>query len=115
MKNKLNSRQKKFLDVYLENPMLPLAKVARALAIPPNTVYRWKQQNLNGFNDVIEEELNNRWTEAKLMASETMFSLAREGDFKAAKYILDYHGFKPVDKVEQKIEQTTIEVNISED
>ena len=44
------------------------------------------------------------------MASETLFSLAAEGDFKAAKYILDYSGYAPTQKVEAKVDT---EINIT--
>ena len=44
---------------------------------------------------------------------ETMQSLAREGDFKASKYILDSLGYAPVTKIEADISKDII-INIEE-
>lgn len=111
----LTANQKRFIEAYLENPLLPTSEVAPKVGISPITVYNWKTENKNGFKDELQKRLDEKWEEAKYMASDTMFSLARGGDFKAAKYILDYAGYKPVEKVEQKVDNTiTIEVGIDE-
>lgn len=47
------------------------------------------------------------------MASENLFTLAREGDFKAIKYILDYSGYAPTKKVEAEVNQTVNEIKIN--
>lgn len=111
----LTSKQKAFIDAFIEYPTLPMSQHAEHLGIAAKTVYNWKNDNKNGFRDELEARLRERWEEAKYMASETMFSLCREGDFKAAKYILDYWGYAPAQKVEAKVEQTTtIKVDIEE-
>lgn len=109
----LNKRQIAFLDAYLENPLISMKAHAERLNIPINTVYNWKNRNINGFTDELEKRLSEKWEEAKLMASETMFSLAAEGDFKAAKYILDYSGYAPTQKVEAKVD-TDINITIED-
>ena len=47
------------------------------------------------------------------MAQATIEQLARDGDFKAAKYILDSLGYAPVQKVQAEV-QNSITVNIEE-
>lgn len=112
----IEARQNAFLDAYLENPILSMKAHAERLGINVRTVYNWKDNNINGFADKLQERLSRKWEEAKQMASEQMFSLAREGDFKAVKYILDYHGYAPAQKVEAKVEnKTVINVSIGDD
>jgi len=48
----------------------------------------------------------------KYKATQTMSDLVESGDFKAAKYILDYKGYAPTQKVEAKVEGD-ISINIS--
>ena len=112
----LNKRQIAFLDAYMENPMISMKAHAERLGINGRSVYNWKDNNINGFADKLQERLSRKWEEAKQMASEQMFSLAREGDFKAVKYILDYHGYAPAQKVEAKVDaKTVINVNIGDE
>ena len=111
-KKDVEARQNAFLDAYLENPILSMKAHAELLGINYRTVYNWKDRNINGFADKLQERLSRKWEEAKQMASEQMFSLAREGDFKAVKYILDYHGYAPAQKVDAKVESKTV-INVS--
>lgn len=106
----LTSKQKAFIDAFIEYPTLPMAQHAENLGIAAKTVYNWKSDNKNGFRDELETRLKEKWEEARYMASETMFSLCREGDFKAAKYILDYCGYAPAQKVEANVSS---EINIT--
>lgn len=106
----LTNRQKAFLDAYFENPFLSMTAHAKALGIPRETVYYWKKTNYNGFRDEMEAKLAERWNEAKYEASEAMFNLMRQGDYKASKYILDYSGYAPVNK--QEISSNDIKINI---
>lgn len=108
----LTPRQKAVIDAFIENPIIPMAEHARLLGIPVKTIYNWKYDNVGGFKDEMERRLAEKWAEAKYMASDGMFSLAREGDFKALKYILDYSGYLPPTRVEAKVEPTEISVTI---
>lgn len=111
----LTSKQAAFLDAYLSNPLVSMAALARAMSIPVDTVYGWKEKNIRGFADEMEKGLRQKWDEAKHMASETIFSLARDGDFKAAKYILDYSGYAPAQKIEADLNSNTINISIREE
>ena len=44
---------------------------------------------------------------------ETMLSLVRDGDFKAAKYVLDSQGYAPAQKIEASV-SNDININIEE-
>lgn len=109
----LKPKQKAYIEAYLQNPLLPMNEVAKMLNIPPNTVYNWKYQNINGFTDELNKQLQEKWDEAKFMASDNMFNLAKDGDFKALKYILDYKGFAAPTKVEAEVD-TTINITVGD-
>lgn len=104
----LNANQKAFLDIYRENMLLPIRVVAEMAGVKPNTVYDWKYKNINGFADEMQAMLDRKWDEAKYLASEMMEQLAREGDFRAAKYMLDHHGYAAPQKVEVESHNTVV-------
>lgn len=99
----LTELQQVFLDTYLESLPEPYAYVAESLGISRNTAYGWRYKNINGFRDELEARQRAAWDEAREAASETMFSLMRSGDFKAAKYILDYHGYAPTQRIQAEV------------
>ena len=45
---------------------------------------------------------------------ETMQNLARSGDFKASKYILDSLGYAPTQRIEAEISSTNIVINVDD-
>lgn len=109
----LTKKQQALIDAFIEYPLLPFAEHCRNLGIAPKTAYNWKSENKNGFYDEMERRLAEKWEQAKYAASETMFNLMAEGDFKAAKYILDYSGYAPAQKIEADV-NNVINVNIEE-
>jgi hypothetical protein len=62
----------------------------------------------------MDKVLEEAWTAAKFNASQKMFELGQEGDFKALKYILDYNGFAAPQKVEATVDNT-IHITIGDD
>ena len=69
--------------------------------------------NQQEFADELKARLAEIWKDSERMAMETMHSLAREGDFKAAKYILDSLDYAPAQKIQADI-STDININIEE-
>lgn len=110
----LTARQKAFIDAYIENPIIPMNEYARRMNIPAQTIYNWKSNNSNGFADELEIRLKRKWEEAKFMATDGMLSLAREGNFQALKYILDYSGYQPAQKQEVQVESNSINIKIGD-
>lgn len=108
----LKARQLQLIDALLANPMLPDTEIAKKLSINRNTVREWKRKP--EFQEELKARLAEQWADSERMAVETMQSLAREGDFKASKYILDSLGYAPAQKIEADI-KSDIVINIDED
>lgn len=105
----LKPRQLQLIDALLANPMLPDTEIAKQLNINRNTVREWKKKP--EFQAELRARLAEQWADSERMAVETMQSLAREGDFKASKYILDSLGYAPVQKIEADVHtDITIEI-----
>lgn len=96
--HKLSDRQLSVISFIIANPEYPYTVVSEQTGVPYSTLNRWKAQP--EFKEELQKRLRERWEEAEGLAQETMMSLCREGDFKAAKYILDSMGYNAVKKVE---------------
>ena len=105
----LKPKQLKLIELMLANPMVPDTELAKELNINRNTVREWKRKP--EFQEELKARLAEQWRDSERMAMDTMQSLAREGDFKAAKYILDSLGYAPATKVEADL-KTDIVVHI---
>ena len=107
----LKPRQLKLIELMLAQPMIPDTELAKQLNINRNTVREWKKKP--EFQEELKSRLAEQWRDSERMAMDTMQSLAREGDFKAAKYILDSLGYAPAQKIEADI-NSGINITIEE-
>lgn len=107
----LKPRQYELIEALIANPMKPDTEIAKELGINRNTVREWKKKP--EFQVELKARLNDIWADSERMAMETMQTLAREGDFKASKYILDSLGYAPAQKIEADI-NSDIQINILE-
>ena len=107
----LKARQYQLIEALLANPMVPDTELAKLIGINRNTVREWKKKP--EFQEELQKRLREKWEDSERLAMETMQSLAREGDFKASKYILDSLGYAPVTKIEADISKDII-INIEE-
>ena len=108
----LKPRQFELIELMLANPMIPDTELAKQLNINRNTVREWKKKP--EFQEEIKSRLKEKWEDSERLAVETMQSLAREGDFKASKYILDSLGYAPAQKLEANV-KGALEINIDID
>lgn len=108
----LKPRQLQLIEALMANPMLPDTVIAEQLNINRNTVRVWK--NKPEFQEELRRRLRETWEDSERLAMDTMQSLAREGDFKASKYILDSLGYAAPVKVEADI-STNITINIDDE
>jgi hypothetical protein len=109
----LKARQLDLIEALLANPMVTDVDVAKQLCINRNTVREWKRKP--EFQEEYKRRLKEKWESSELMAMETMQTLARSGDFKASKYILDSLGYAPTVKQEIHADvNTDININIEE-
>ena len=107
----LKARQYQLIEALLANPMVPDTELAKQIGINRNTVREWKKKP--EYQEELKKRLREKWDESERWAMKTMQSLAREGDFKASKYILDSLGYAPVTKIEADISKDII-INIEE-
>ena len=107
----LKARQYQLIEALLANPMVPDTELAKQIGINRNTVREWKKKP--EFQEELQKRLREKWEDSERLAMETMQSLAREGDFKASKYILDSLGYAPITKIEADISKDII-INIEE-
>lgn len=107
----LKARQLELIEALLANPLQPDTEIAKQLCINRNTVREWK--NKPEFKEEYQRRLREKWEDSERMAMETMQTLARDGDFKASKYILDSLGYAPTQKIEAEV-STDIIINIEE-
>jgi len=107
----LKARQLQLIEALLANPMVPDTEVAKVIGINRNTVREWKRKP--EFQEEYKRRLQEKWESSELMAMETMQTLARGGDFKASKYILDSLGYAPAQKIEADVHNDII-INIED-
>ena len=107
----LKPRQLALIEAMLAKPMESDVKLAEELKINRNTIRVWKQQP--EFKEELDRRLKERWKDSERMAMETMQNLARNGDFRASKYILDSLDYAPTQRIEADV-NTDIHINIEE-
>lgn len=108
----LSKRQKNLIEYMLANPQLPEYTCARHCDVPESTYADWKRKG--EFTEELEKRMRENFADGQRTAMETMLSLCREGDFKAAEFILKNFGYNPSQKVDANI-KTTIVVDIDEE
>lgn len=100
-----------FIEALLANPTLTNIEAAEIVGINRNTVTQWRRNP--EIMAEVERRLKEKWKDSERMAMDTMLNLAKKGDFKASKYILDSLGYAPVQKIEADI-STDITITIDE-
>lgn len=107
----LKAKQYELIEALLANPMKPDTEIAKELGLNRNTIREWKKKP--EFAAELKARLSETWADSERLAIDTMQSLARGGDFKASKYILDSLGYAPAQKIEADI-NSDIQINILE-
>lgn len=97
----LSNRQKNLLEYMLANPQLPETVCAKACNVPNSTYFDWKKKG--EFTAELDRRIKEQWKDAERLAVDTMLMLCRDGEYAAAKYILDNLGYKPTDKIEATV------------
>lgn len=104
--NHITVRQMDFIEFMIANPLKTYMQLCQEYGLSKNTYTAWRKQPK--FQKYLAERLKEKWKDNELMAQATIERLAREGDFKAAKYILDSLGYAPVQKIEAQIQTDTV-------
>ncbi len=107
----LKPKQIKLIEAIIANPQAPHTELAEIVGVNRNTITVWKRSE--EFNAALKARLQEIWQDSEVIAVDTMRNLASNGDFKAAKYILDSLGYAPVQKIEADL-HTDIQITIEE-
>lgn len=107
----LKSRQLEFIELLLANPLMTNLEAGKQMGVSRNTIMEWKKNP--EFKEEYKRRLREKWEDAEGMAIEMMQNLARKGDFKANKYILDSLDYAPAQKIEADV-KTDIAIVIDE-
>lgn len=108
----LSGKQLELLEIQMAYPQLPYKEMAELAGISERTCARWRNETPE-YKAEFERRLDEKWNGMINMAIETMASLARGGDYKAAEYILKTsRKYSPVNKAEVTGNLTTT-INIS--
>lgn len=108
----LKAKQYALIEAIIANPSAPNTELAEMVEVNRNTISTWK--NNPEFKAALTQRLQEIWKDSEVIAVNTMRNLATDGDFRAAKYILDNLGYAPTQKIEADI-STTININIDDD
>ena len=111
MKGDIRARQDKCLQVWLDNPTLPLDTVAEMAGVSIKTFYRYRQDK--EFMERYHEEQKKRFASLEGKAIALLEQQMTDGNWQAIKYVLDGTDHKPEDKV--SLNTTVITVSIDEE
>lgn len=106
----LKPKQIKLIEAIIANPHAPHTELAEMVGINRNTITVWKRDE--EFKAALTERLQETWKDSEVIAVDTMRKLATEGDFKAAKYILDSLGYAPAQRIEADLNSNDIKITI---
>lgn len=107
----LKPKQLDFIEKLIANPLLPDTELAEEIGVNRNTLRNWKKNP--EFQEEYKRRLAEIWQDSERTAIEMMQSLARSGDFKANKYILDSLGYAPTQKIDATVSQDVV-INIGD-
>ena len=99
----LNNKQIKAIELMVYSPYMSQNMMAKECGVHRDTIRRWREDTPE-FKEALEKATKERWKAAEQLAVNGMISLASEGNYNAIKYMLDNLGYKPVEKVEAKVD-----------
>ena len=104
--NHITTRQMDFIEFMIANPLKTAKELCKEYGLSNNTYSTWRRQPK--FKEYLSKRLQEKWKDNELMAQATIEQLARDGDFKAAKCILDSLGYAPVQKIQAEVKTDTV-------
>ena len=102
------------LEMVEKNPGISFAQISVALGFSKGRVSRWYCDNRYNFKDRYEETLKKSFDKLEGLAIQCMGDLIANGNFNAAKYVLDNKGYAAPKKIEADV-NSTVQINIDID
>lgn len=90
---KVEARQDMALEVLRTNPAMSARAISRELGWPENTVKQWYSRDTHGFRKKWHDTLHSTFDRLEGLAIQCMADLIVDGNFQAAKYVLDNKGY----------------------
>lgn len=107
----LKLKQLDFIERLIANPFKTDTALAKEVGVHRNTLHIWKQDP--EFQAEYKKRMAEVWQDSERAAVATVQNLARSGDFKAAKYILDSLDYAPSQKIDATVSQDVV-INIGD-
>lgn len=112
----LNKKQELALEVLRKNPALSATGIAKELGWPPDTVRQWYRRDTNGFKEKWDSALRDAFDRLHGLAIKCMGDLIVDGNFQAAKYVLDHKGYAAPKEIKAEVTGSqNIIINIGDD
>ena len=93
----LAERQRRTIEVWLENPMADFKTIAEKAGISLKTFYNYRHDE--SFMAAYHEACRLRFSSLESKAMGVLDSQLEKGNLKAATYVLDGLGYKPTERV----------------
>lgn len=110
-KQTLAERQRRVIETWLNNPLDDFKTIAAKAGVSERTFYTYRHDD--SFMAAYHEACRLRFNSMESKAMKVLDSHLENGNFQAAKYVLDGMGYKPTEKVEAKVSSDVI-INIEE-
>jgi len=88
------------LEIVRKNPAISFKMLAEEIGLTKSSCQRWYAEDIDGFKARYEAALKDAFNRLEGLAVQCMGDLIVNGNFQAAKYVLDNRGYKPVEKTE---------------
>lgn len=102
------------LEMVEKNPAMSFRAISLALGLSEGRVSRWYCDNRYNFKDRYEATLKKSFDGLEGLAIQCMGDLIVNGNFNAAKYVLDNKGYAAPKKIEADV-NSTVQINIDID
>lgn len=102
------------LDIVRKNPAISMRMLSEEIGLSQNMCNTWYRTDVDGFKAKYEEALRDAFNRLEGLAVQCMGDLIVNGNFQAAKYVLDNRGYKPVEKTEVDM-TANIQIDYGED
>ena len=109
---KRKALQNRSLEILAQNPSISYKALSEAIGIGKDCVGRWYRDNVDGYQQRYDQVLKEAFNKLEGLAIQCMADLIVDGNFQAAKYVLDNRGYKAEDKIKADI-TGDIDINIS--
>lgn len=112
----LNQNQIKAIELLVTTKMLK-GDIAKAVGVSSGQISRWfnKEEFIKELEKANRRAFSRAATKAQRRLEELVDSKNEQVALGASKELLNYAGYKPTEKVEQKVESTTIHISVDED